>query len=102
MQSCIENAKEAEKSLFLWNTAEKIGPNIRIVDGYPINWKSYPECRFLIFPDKGKYTVLSSNSALYPLVQSYGCEFIHKGKFIAVYADAIDAIKCAMVSDSCS
>lgn len=96
--SCKMNLAKSTESLAIWEMGEKISMYIRVCDAFPIHWKKYNEAPFLIYPNDGKWNLLSINSECFPIISTGKEEFIHNGKFIAVFRDKDDAIQSAQMS----
>lgn len=95
VQACSNTADKATESRSIWLAGEKISLYIRACDAFPIHWKRYEEEPLLIYPNAGKYNLLSINSEDFPLVSTGKEEFMHKNKFLAVFTTKEDAISCA-------
>lgn len=89
---------KATESMDIWERGEKISMYIKVCDAFPINWKKYNEAPFLIYPNDGKWNLLSINSETFPIMSTGREEFIHNGRFIAVFQDKDDAIQSAQMS----
>lgn len=98
IRACQATADKAVESRIIWNTGTVIEQQIRICDSFPIHWKRYNEEPFLVYPNAGKWNVLSIDSKNHPLVATGQEEFIHANKFIAVFQYKTDAIACAIQS----
>ena len=100
IKAAFDSVKKGEESLRIWDAGQRIGDHGIYCYEFPIHWKRYNEKRFLVYPKDGKYNVLSIDSEKHPLVSTGKEEFLHKGKFIAVFASANDAIECALLSEA--
>lgn len=98
IQSCKISALKAVESEKIWNNGEKISLFIRVCNAFPIHWKRYEEQQFLIYPHEGKWNLLSINSTDFPIHSTGKEEFIHQGRFIAVFSTKEDAIESAQLS----
>jgi len=82
-----------EKSRQLFDDGEAISFMVKICEDYPIFWKSYNECEFLIAPDSnGRWCVHAKDSKQLPIIPNGTEEFIHANRFIAVYNSREEAI----------
>lgn len=100
IKSCIDNVENIEKSLRIWNEGEQISMYIKYCTEFPIHWKRYEDSSvsYLIYPNKGKFNVLSINSNEFPIYSTGEEEFLHNGKFLAVFSSKEAAIRCAQMS----
>lgn len=94
IQSCKANAAKSEESKKIWDDGEKMG-NIRICTAFPIHWKRYEQEMFLVYPQAGKWNVITRDSSIAPLVDSGKADFMHANKFLAVFKTKLDATSCA-------
>lgn len=100
VRSCVETVKAANDSRITWDSGDVIDNNIRICNSFPIHWKRYNEQSYLVYPNAGKWNVLSIDSSKYPLCDTGKQEFLHTGKFIAVFSNKKDAVECAVMSNN--
>lgn len=98
IQSCKATVQKSVQSQEIWDRGEKISMFIRLCDAFPIHWKRYEEEIYLIYPNDGKWTVLTRSSHDFPVWDTGKADFIHQGRFIAVFSDKEDAIQCAQMS----
>jgi hypothetical protein len=98
VRSCKAVIEVSKESLEIWQRGVNINDNIKICDAFPIHWKRYNMKQFLIYPNDGKWTLLSIDSSVYPIKNIGKHEFLHQGRFIAVFVDKNDAIDCAVAS----
>lgn len=78
----------------LFDNGEKLGERVLLCDEFPVFWKSYDECDFLVAPDQlGKWCLHSRNSKDFPIIPTGKEKFLHTGKFIAVYECKEDAVE---------
>lgn len=76
----------AEQSRQIFDSGERLSEGVRICDKFPVFWKSYEECEFLVAPDQNaKWCLHSRDSREFPILSTGEEEFIHNQKFIAVY-----------------
>jgi uncharacterized UPF0160 family protein len=98
IQSCKANAAKSEESKKIWDAGEKMS-NIRVCDAFPIHWKRYKEENFLVYPQAGKWNVISADSEKFPLLDyNNAAVFIHVNRFIAVFNSKQEALECAFDS----
>lgn len=102
IQACKDSVAKIAESREIWDNGTSISLFIRWCDKFPIHWKRYKDAgeMFLIYPNKGKYNVLSRDSALYPIYPSENQEFLHNERFLAVFPTREDAERCAQLSVS--
>ena len=98
IQSCKVSAMKAVESREIWDAGEQISFFIRVCEKFPIHWKRYEEETFLVYPNDGKWNVLSINSEHFPLMSTGKETFMHANKFLGVFTTKEDAISCAQAS----
>ena len=98
IQSCKANAAKTEESRKIWDEGEDMG-NIKVCNAFPVHWKRYEEQMFLVYPQAGKWNVITRDSATAPLAESAMADFMHANKFLAVFSNKKDAINCACRSN---
>jgi hypothetical protein len=99
IQACKANVAQAQESREIWDRGTKIGQEIRVCDKFPVHWKRYEEAMFLVYPQDGKYNLITRDSSIAHLVSTGKESFIHANKFLAVFEFETDAIHCAGVSN---
>ena len=98
IQACKATVGMAVTSKQIWDEGEKVSLYIRVCNAFPLHWKRYDEQMFLIYPNAGKWTVLTRESEAFPLVKTGKEEFMHVNRFIATYKTKDDAIQCGQMS----
>ncbi len=98
IQSCKENVERATLSREIWDSGERKGDDIVVCNAFPSHWKRYEEEMFLVYPQAGKWNLLTRDSVNHHLVSIGKENFIHSNKFLAVFDNKEDAIACARVS----
>lgn len=98
IKAAIDTVNKIAESEEIWERGEDVSRYIKLCDAFPIHWKRYNDHMFLIYPNSGKWNLLSIDSEDFPIVSNGAHEFLHNGKFIAVYADKEDAIASAQLS----
>jgi uncharacterized UPF0160 family protein len=102
IKAAQDNAEKSYASLEIWNRGIEVISGVRVCDEFPIHWKRYVthEALFLVAPDMTgtKWNVHSADSSRFPLRSTGKEEFLHAGKFIAVFATKEEAIACAVHS----
>lgn len=94
IKACKANVAKTEESRDIWNRGEKIGL-IKVCDAFPTHWKRYEEEIFLVYPQAGKWNVITRDSVTAPLADSVMADFMHTNKFLAVFSNKKDAMNCA-------
>jgi hypothetical protein len=98
IQSCKENVANAARSREIWDDGEVISTT-RVCKSFPIHWKRYEEQMFLVYPQAGKWNLITRDSNYAPIVDSHlKAEFVHANRFIAVFNNRADAIQCGILS----
>ena len=98
IKACKSSVVNIEKSRQIWDSGEVISTT-RVCKAFPIHWKRYEQEMFLVYPQAGKWNVITRDSSVAPLVDGKGkAEFVHANKFLAVFNDRADAIQCAILS----
>lgn len=76
----------AKESREIFDNSERLSEGVRLSHKFPVFWKSYEECEFLIAPDQNaKWCLHSRDSKEFPILSIGDEEFIHNQRFIAVY-----------------
>jgi uncharacterized UPF0160 family protein len=87
---------KAHESRELFDNGTILHDRVRVCDKFPLFWKSYAECDFLVSMDQnGKWCLHSRDSKEFPILPTGKEKFLHTGKFIAVYASKEDAVEAA-------
>ena len=96
-----DNVDKIEQSRRIWDEGERISMHIKYCHEFPIHWKRYDDSAvmYLIYPNKGKFNLLSKDSKDFPICSSGDEEFLHNAKFLAVFSSKEDAIRCARLSE---
>lgn len=95
IQACKASVAKAEESKAIWDRGEKVSGMIKVCDSFPVHWKRYEEEMFLVYPQDGKWNIITRDSATAPLADSPMADFMHANKFLAVFSDKKDAMNCA-------
>lgn len=95
IQAAKDTVAKAEESREIWDRGTNVTLLVKMCDKFPIHWKRYQEANFLIYPNNGKWNLLSIDGAKFPIHPTGHEEFIHNGKFIAVYKTQEEAISAA-------
>ena len=98
IKSCKADVEKTEQSLKIWNEGESVSCYIKVCSEFPAHWKRYEQHPLLIFPNEGKWTLISANSDHFPIWATGKELFIHSNKFLAVFETKADAIECAQAS----
>jgi uncharacterized UPF0160 family protein len=70
---------------------------VRVCEKFPLFWKSYNECVFLVAPNKsGKWCVHSIDNKKYPMEATGKEEYFHPQKMQGVYSCKEDAVESAL------
>jgi uncharacterized UPF0160 family protein len=102
IQACKDTVVKAKESREIWDGGVNVTDFVKMCDKFPIHWKRYQEANFLIYPNNGKWNLLSIDGAKHPIHATGSEEFIHNGKFIAVYKTQEEAIAAAMYTEHMS
>ena len=97
---CMDTVNKIAESKAIWDAGKQISLFIRYCHEFPIHWKRYDDCgeMYIVYPNKDKYNVLSRDSITFPIFSTGKEEFLHNGRFLAVFASKEDAIACAQTS----
>ena len=98
MAAAYLSSLKAQKSHKIWANGFSPCEKVRQCSEYPVKWKKYPDACILVYPDKGRYNVVSKDSNEYPLVNVGRPHFFHASNFFAVFDREIEAVNCAMAS----
>ena len=98
IRAAIDTVNKIAESEEIWERGEDISRYIKLCDAFPIHWKRYNDHMFLIYPNNGKWNLLSIDSEDFPIVSNGAHEFLHNEKFIAVFPKKEDAIASAQLS----
>lgn len=80
------NEQLEQESREAFDAGEVIGFHTVLCTKFPLFWKSYNECLFLVAPTQdGNWAVHTINSKDHPLIAMGNEKFFHAGRFIAVY-----------------
>lgn len=83
-----------EESRSYFDSGEMIHDRIKVCESFPVFWKSYDECDFLVAPDQlGKWCLHSKDSEKFPILPTGKEKFLHTAKFLAVYESKDDAVE---------
>jgi uncharacterized UPF0160 family protein len=99
IQSAKDTVDKMKESKEIWDRGENVTLFVKMCDKFPIHWKRYQEANFLIYPNNGKWNLLSIDGAKFPIHPTGFEEFIHNGKFIAVYKTQEEAISAAVYTE---
>lgn len=99
IQTCKISVENSKSSLHIWKAGYKVSEYIRVCKAFPIHWKRYAQQPILIYPNAGKWTVISANSEEFPLHSTGKESFMHANKFLAVFDSKEDAIACGQASE---
>lgn len=82
----------------IFDKSEPICFMTKLSEEFPVFWKSYKECTFLVSKDQsGEWCLHTIDAKEFPLVPTGKEKFFHNGKFIAVYNSKEDAISSARI-----
>lgn len=98
IRACVATADKATDSQRIWDNGLNIGEHIKVCDAFPVHWKRYGEQPILVYPNDGKWNVLTINSLTMPLLSTGKQDFMHANAFLAIFKDKSDAIACAQKS----
>lgn len=98
IQTCKKSVAEAEESKRIWDEGERL-VGAKVCKKFPIHWKRYKEENFLVYPQAGKWNVISADSEKFPLLDHNNVAvFIHANRFIAVFDTKQEALECVFDS----
>jgi uncharacterized UPF0160 family protein len=99
IKCAMDNVAKMGESLSIWSKGWTVNNVIKCCSAFPIHWKRYPgTIRFLVYPNNGKYNVISVDSVKHPVISNGREEFLHNSKFLAVFKTEQDALDCALKS----
>lgn len=79
-----------------FDAGERIAFETVVCTKFPLFWKAYEECIFLVAPTQdGNWAVHTIDSKEYPLIAMGNEKFFHVGRFIAVYSTMQEAEQSA-------
>ena len=85
-----------QESREAFDAGERIALETVVCTKFPLFWKAYEECIFLVAPTQdGNWAVHTINSKEYPLIAMGNEKFFHVGRFIAVYGTMQEATESA-------
>lgn len=95
IKACVSTANQTVQSREIWDAGVLESMYIRVCNAFPIHWKRYEEEPLLVYPNKGKWNLLSVNSEIFPIISNGKESFIHANKFLAVFDSKKDAVDAA-------